>query len=436
MGGATTKYLTDGSNALAELDGGGTPTTQETTGGIDDLLTRTQSGTTQVYLTDAMGSVVGLGNPDGTVATTYAYDPYGGTTSAGTASDNTYTFTGRENDGTGLAYYRDRYYDPTAGTFISEDPTGQTGGTNLYQYALDSPTTYTDPTGDNPLLASCAVGGLVSGGMDYFVQRLSGRKVDWGQVGTSALIGCLTSMLIPGDEGGLPRGCAVNSFAAGTDVLMADGRRKSIQDVRVGDHVAATDPATGDYESRPVTALIQGTGDKQLTDVTVGSHTVTATDGHPFWAPDVGAWIDAGHLTSGQWLRTSGGTWVQVTAVRHRMQHTTVYNLTVDGPHTYYVLAGSAALLVHNCPSGPSSVLPDFTTGAIRNPDGTWTFPEGSPLYRPDGENRVGEGRFKGRIDLGDGNPKTRIGNATEAFARIVDKLPDMHLPGHLPGGG
>jgi hypothetical protein len=36
-----------------------------------------------------------------------------------------------------------------------------------------------------------------------------------------------------------------NSFTAGTAVLMADGTHKDITDVRVGDHVTATDPDHG-----------------------------------------------------------------------------------------------------------------------------------------------------------------------------------------------
>ena len=36
-------------------------------------------------------------------------------------------------------YYRARYYDPKAGRFISEDPIGFGGGTNLFSYVLANP---------------------------------------------------------------------------------------------------------------------------------------------------------------------------------------------------------------------------------------------------------------------------------------------------------
>ncbi|MEU9348392.1 RHS repeat-associated core domain-containing protein [Streptomyces sp. NPDC048278] len=453
-GTATSRYLTDGSNPLVEQDGSGTTTATVATSGLDDFLTRTEAGTTQVYLTDALGSVVGLANTDGSVATTYAYDPNGTTTAAGTASSNPHTYTGREDDGTGLLYYRNRYYDPQTGRFISQDPIGQAGGSNLYQYALSSPTTYTDPSGKNPLIAACVIGGVVDGGLDWLTQRLSGRKVNWGQVGIAAATGCLAGMLGEGlgtiasdaRAGSRLGQCAVpNSFTGDTPVLMADGTHKPIRDLGIGDRVIATDPATGESGPRTVTALIQGSGDKQLVDVTLDTDgptgsktsTVTATDGHPFWVPRLHQWVDAGDLQAGQWLQTSSGTWVQITAIRRHTEQTTVYNLTVDGLHTYYVLAGTTPLLVHNCGVDPAAVNPDFTTGAVRNADGTWTIPEDSPLYRPPGKNRVGSGRFEGRIELDPKkNPQTRTGEATEAITRFVDKLPDMHLPGHLPGAG
>ncbi|MGA7832530.1 MAG: RHS repeat-associated core domain-containing protein [Terracidiphilus sp.] len=45
-------------------------------------------------------------------------------------------------------YYRARYYNPATGRFLSEDPLGFGGGTvNFYQYAMDNPMGFRDPTG-------------------------------------------------------------------------------------------------------------------------------------------------------------------------------------------------------------------------------------------------------------------------------------------------
>ncbi|WP_405851451.1 polymorphic toxin-type HINT domain-containing protein [Streptomyces sp. NBC_01369] len=375
VGGTTNKFLTDGSNPLVEQNGTGDTTATVATSGLDEFLTRTENGATQIYLTDALGSVIGLANSDGTIATKYAYDPNGRATTTGAASSNPYTFTGRENDGTGLLYYRDRYYDPETGRFISQDPIGQAGGTNLYQYALSSPTTYTDPTGDNPMIAACAVGGLMDGGIDWAFQRLSGRKVNWGQVGNAALTGCMLGMAgealsaFMAARGTMRAGSCLtrNSFTADTPVLMADGTRKPIKDIKTGDKVLATDPQTGETGPRTVTALIEGNGEKQLVDLTIDTGQaqntkndhITATEGHPFWVPALHQWVEAGSLKAGQWLRTSAGTWVQITATKHRAQSTKVYNLTVDDLHTYYVLAGATPVLVHNCGSRPDGPDPD-----------------------------------------------------------------------------
>ncbi|MEU5720503.1 ricin-type beta-trefoil lectin domain protein [Micromonospora sp. NPDC047738] len=149
-----------------------------------------------------------------------------------------------------------------------------------------------------------------------------------------------------------------NSFVPGTKVLMADGSAKPIEDVRPGDKVKATDPETGETRVETVTAVIKGDGVKHLVKVTIDTDgvqgtdaaEVTATDGHPFWAPELGEWIDATDLQSGQWLRTSAGTRVQITAVeRWTTPQATVHNLTIGNLHTYYVAAADMQLLVHNC---------------------------------------------------------------------------------------
>ncbi|MEU6525817.1 polymorphic toxin-type HINT domain-containing protein [Streptomyces sp. NPDC046924] len=156
---------------------------------------------------------------------------------------------------------------------------------------------------------------------------------------------------------GLKKKCEKNSFTPGTKVLMADGSTKPIEDVAIGDRVLATDPETGETAAKTVTAEIKGEGVKHLVKVTLDidgdqgaeTATVTATDGHPFWVPELGEWIDATDLKTGQWLRNSAGTHVQIAAIkRWTAQHATVYNLTVNNLHTYYVLAGKTPVLVHN----------------------------------------------------------------------------------------
>ncbi|MBO4206122.1 polymorphic toxin-type HINT domain-containing protein [Micromonospora echinofusca] len=154
--------------------------------------------------------------------------------------------------------------------------------------------------------------------------------------------------------GGPPGGsCRTNSFRPGTQVLMAGGKRKPIEGIRVGDRVVATDPETGRTEAKPVTDTIVGDGSKKLVAVTVateqGKKEIVATDGHPFWVDEPGAWLDAKDLRPGHLLRTSAGTHVQVTAVRHWSESARVHNLTVDDIHTYHVLAGNDPVLVHNC---------------------------------------------------------------------------------------
>jgi hypothetical protein len=144
-----------------------------------------------------------------------------------------------------------------------------------------------------------------------------------------------------------------SSFLPGTLVLLADGTHRPIEDIRVGDQVWATDPETGVSGPRQVTHLITSQGVKQLVDLTVGNlwlgrHTITATGPHPFWNFDKDTWIQAGDLNTNDHLTQPNGRPVSLSSIHHRSQPQRVYNLTVMGLHTYYVLAGSTPVLVHN----------------------------------------------------------------------------------------
>jgi RHS repeat-associated protein len=156
----TTNYLYDGLNPVQEL-AGTTPTANLLTGGIDEYFQRTDSNGPANFLTDAIGSMLALIDPSGNTLAQYTYEPFGNTTITG-SSTNPYQYTGRENDGTGLYFYRGRYYSPTLQRFVSEDPIGKAGGINVYLYALNNPISFRDPFGFDS--RGFAFGGAGAGG--------------------------------------------------------------------------------------------------------------------------------------------------------------------------------------------------------------------------------------------------------------------------------
>lgn len=161
----------------------------------------------------------------------------------------------------------------------------------------------------------------------------------------------------------IPAGC--NSFIPATPVLLADGTTKAIEDIKTGDLVLAADPADprqAEPATQRVAATILGTGLKDLVDITIDTQTITATAGHPFWVTDDGQslsgrhdgrWVDAGDLQPGDRLLEPDGDTRTIDHVRTRTALTRVHNLTISGVHTYYVLAGSDPVLVHNANGCP-----------------------------------------------------------------------------------
>jgi RHS repeat-associated protein len=117
----TANFLYDRANTVQEFVAGNV-TANLLTGGIDEYFERTDSAGARSFLSDAVGSTVALADSTGTIQTQYTYDSFGNTSFSGATSTNTYQFTGRENDGTGLYYFRHRYYSPLMQRFISEDP--------------------------------------------------------------------------------------------------------------------------------------------------------------------------------------------------------------------------------------------------------------------------------------------------------------------------
>ena len=184
VSGTSRSFLYDGLNLAQEL-ASGTPTANLLTGlAIDETFTRAISGGTETLLLDSLGSTVALTNGSGSVETEYTYAPYGTTAASGTTSANAAQFTGRENDGTGLYYYRFRYYDSERMRFISEDPLGHAGGMDLFSYASNAPTMFKDPLGLKPdpgFGGGSRTGSSGSGGGRGSGRRGSGGKGSGGK---------------------------------------------------------------------------------------------------------------------------------------------------------------------------------------------------------------------------------------------------------------
>lgn len=140
---------------------------------------------------------------------------------------------------------------------------------------------------------------------------------------------------------------AMCGFSGETLVEMGGGSSKPISQVKVGDEVLATDPETGGRGPRKVTHL--WVHSDTLLALETDSGTLTTTEDHPFWNATDREFQRADQLGQGDQLLTASGQLVRVIGIRPGSEHVaTAYNLTVDGIHTYYVVAGATAILVHN----------------------------------------------------------------------------------------
>jgi RHS repeat-associated protein len=118
-------------------------------GGVGGLLALKQGGQEYSYVYDGKGNVSALLDTAQGVVAAYVYDPFGNLMSQSGSFGQPFRFsTKRYDEKTGLSYYGFRFYSPELGRWITRDPQGETGGLNLYAFALNNPISFVDPTGE------------------------------------------------------------------------------------------------------------------------------------------------------------------------------------------------------------------------------------------------------------------------------------------------
>jgi hypothetical protein len=133
-------------------------------------------------------------------------------------------------------------------------------------------------------------------------------------------------------------------FTSDTEVLLGDGKRRPIGLLGVGDEVLARDERSGETGVGSVSRVFRHLVDGLLVLGLASGEEVRTTVMHPFATSD-GRFVAAGSLEPGAVLAGQGSS-STLRSVRARGGRHEVFNLEVDGFHTYFV--GDDALWVHN----------------------------------------------------------------------------------------
>lgn len=308
--------------------------------------------------------------------------------------DGTYADPTLSTESDGFYYNRNRFYDPVNGRFTSRDP-NETGipiltamamngdtiphapnslhiektygnGMNLFAYESSNPLKARDPNGldatqgdfdlaidDQFTTQNIAMVTLMSAEMRIrsgvrLANAYAAAAFGWMNVVWDQNEQALFSMIM-GPFGA--RAC----FDARTLVLMADGTRKPIAEIRPGDEVLCDfDPENDNGAESATVCDVYSRFTFKTTLICIkdetSSDTVLLTPEHPIYSPLLGKFVEAQLLSDTSCATLFPHIFTVASCEKLIDGPRLVYNLNVNGAHTYYVAANldSAPILVHN----------------------------------------------------------------------------------------
>lgn len=138
-------------------------------------------------------------------------------------------------------------------------------------------------------------------------------------------------------------------FVKGTQVVMANGRHKNIEDIEVGDYILTRHKDT----AVPVRARVIGTHQADADGYLTINGQIKVTANHRIWVN--GGWQEAGTVQPGDYLMNQQGNWIRVSSIEWQRGKARVYNLAVYEHNSYF----ADGVLVHNSKGEERSIFKD-----------------------------------------------------------------------------
>ena len=151
-------------------------------------------------------------------------------------------------------------------------------------------------------------------------------------------------------EGG---GC----FAENTKILMSDGSRKNIEDVKIGDYILTR---KNERDQKLVKAKVMGTHKAEVDGYLIFNGQLKITPNHILFAN--GDWQPAGDIQIGDTLADADGKIIAVDSIEWQQGKFSVYNLTIENQHSFF----ADNIWVHNNKDGGARTV--FKDAAYWNP--------------------------------------------------------------------